>query len=90
MPTTDNNVKNVNNEKNVKKFLPPSVADVEKYCTERNNGINPQQFIDHYESNGWMRGKNKIKDWKACVRTWENKRKEDLKPKQQQLVPDWM
>ena len=37
----------------------------------------PEEFIDHYEANGWMRGNTKIKDWKACVRTWENKRKEN-------------
>ena len=53
------------------RFTPPSVDEVSSYCHERKNGINPQQFVDHYETNGWMRGKTKIKDWKACVRTWE-------------------
>ena len=53
------------------RFIPPSVDEVSNYCRERKNGINPQQFVDHYETNGWMRGKTKIKDWKACVRTWE-------------------
>lgn len=59
------------NHKPVTKFKPPSVDQVEKYCKERNNGINPESFINYYQTNGWMRGKNKIKDWKACVRTWE-------------------
>lgn len=65
--------KNVKNEKNVKKkeTIPPKLKDVEKYCLERKNNINPESFIDHYETNGWMRGKNKIKSWKACIRTWE-------------------
>lgn len=54
------------------RFVPPVLQDIKAYCTERKNTINPQSFLDHYESNGWMRGKNKIKDWKACVRTWEN------------------
>lgn len=59
------------------RFAPPSVKQVREYCQQRNNGINPDDFINHYEANGWMRGKTKIKDWKACVRTWENKRGND-------------
>ena len=62
---------NVNEKKRA--FAPPSLEEVSKYCLERSNGINPQEFIDHYEANGWFRGKTKIKDWKACARTWEAK-----------------
>ena len=29
--------------------------------------------MDYYESKGWMIGKNKMKDWKASIRTWEKK-----------------
>ena len=54
-----------------KRFVPPTLDEVAAYCAERGNGIDPQQFIDHYEAAGWMRGKTKIKDWRACVRTWE-------------------
>lgn len=53
------------------RFVKPTLAEVTEYCRERNNGIDPQRFIDHYEANGWMRGKTKIKDWQAAVRTWE-------------------
>lgn len=53
------------------KFIPPTVDEVRIYCTERKNKISPQKFIDHYEAVNWMRGKNKIKNWKAAVRTWE-------------------
>lgn len=63
-------------------FKPPTVSEVAAYCSERNNGINAQKFVDHYEANGWMRGKNKIKCWKACVRTWEG-RDAESKPKSQ-------
>lgn len=56
---------------NNKIFKPPTVDDVRAYCTERGNGVNPQPFVDFYESKGWMIGKNKMKDWKAAVRTWE-------------------
>lgn len=63
---------NTTNIDKSKKFKPPTVDEVTEYCNERKNSVNPNKFIDHYESNGWMRGKTKIKDWKACVRTWEN------------------
>jgi hypothetical protein len=33
-------------------------------------------FISHYESNGWKVGKNPMKDWKAAVRTWQQKDKQ--------------
>lgn len=52
-------------------FKPPTLEEVTSYCQERMNGISPRSFIDHYSANGWIRGKTKIKDWKACVRTWE-------------------
>lgn len=57
-------------------FVPPSVEEVRAYCLERGNGIDPQYFVDYYDSNGWMVGKTKMKDWKATVRRWEaNERK---------------
>lgn len=74
--TTNNNRITSNNNR---RFIPPTVDQVKAYCQERNNDIDPDHFVDHYEANGWMRGKSKIKDWKACVRTWEknNKKSED-------------
>jgi hypothetical protein len=58
-------------------FLKPSIEEVKAYCDERKNGIDPEAFINFYESKGWMIGKNKMKEWKAAVRTWEQKRKEE-------------
>ena len=64
------------NKKEVaKRFAPPSVEEVKEYCDERQNGIDAQAFVDFYESKNWMIGKNKMKDWKACVRTWERRNK---------------
>jgi hypothetical protein len=54
-----------------KRFKKPTIQEVNEYCVERNNSVNPESFIDFYESNGWKVGKNPMKDWKACVRTWE-------------------
>ena len=56
---------------NTKRFVPPTVEQVREYCDARGNRIDPAAFVDHYTANGWMRGKNKLKDWKAAVRTWE-------------------
>jgi hypothetical protein len=54
-----------------RRFTPPSLEEVRDYCRERGNTVDPGKFIDFYESKGWMVGKNKMKDWKAAVRTWE-------------------
>ena len=54
-----------------RQFTPPTVEEVKQYCSERHNSVDPQVFVDFYESKGWMVGNNHMKDWKACVRTWE-------------------
>lgn len=54
-----------------KVFKPPTFKEVIAYCLERNNGVDPNRWFNHYESNGWKVGKNKMVDWKAAVRTWE-------------------
>ena len=65
--------KRLNKEKNKRSvFTPPTIEEVIAYCLERQNKVDPQKFIDFYTSKGWMVGKNKMKDWKAAVRTWEN------------------
>lgn len=57
-----------------KKFSPPTVEEVRAYCEQRGNGVDAEAFVNFYESKGWMIGKNKMKDWKAAVRTWERNR----------------
>lgn len=58
-------------KKKPKGFIPPSLQDIQNYCKERKNSINPEKWMSHYESNGWKVGKNPMKDWRAAVRTWE-------------------
>ena len=60
-------------KKSAKRFVAPSVEEVKQYCLERKNSVNPEQFVNFYAAKGWMVGKNKMKDWKACVRTWEQR-----------------
>lgn len=69
------NIDNINNASK-SKFQKPTLEEVKQYCLERNNKIDAEYFIDHYNSNGWKVGKNSMKDWKAAVRTWERRDKE--------------
>jgi hypothetical protein len=70
-------------KKPVKRFVPPTVEQVQEYCDHRCNNVDPQKFVDHYIGNGWVRGRTKIKDWKACVRTWEgNDKPKEIQGKQ--------
>ena len=84
------------------KFTPPSLDEVADYCASRNNGINPQHFIDYYSARGWyLKPGQQVKDWKACVRTWEANEKarspttkrviaQDFKQRDYSDVPDEM
>ena len=56
-----------------KRFKKPSLEEVKEYCLERKNKIDAENFINFYDSKGWKVGNTPMKDWKACVRTWEKK-----------------
>ena len=71
--------KNVN--KDIKKkntiAIPPLRADVVSYCLERKNNIGADAFMNHYDSVGWIIGKKKMVNWKAAIRTWEQRNKDN-------------
>ena len=71
-------------------FQKPTLEEVKEYCDERNNNVNPEHFIDFYESKNWMIGKNKMKDWKACVRTWEKNHKLTKEEERQKRIEEWL
>jgi len=52
-------------------FKKPSIDEIRGYCHERKNHVDPQRFLDYYESNGWRVGRNAMQDWRAAIRTWE-------------------
>lgn len=55
-----------------KRFCPPTLEEIKTYCEERQNDVDAERFFDYYSANGWVQGKGTpIKDWKACIRTWE-------------------
>lgn len=55
------------------RFVPPSIEDVTAYCKERGNRVSAQTFIDFYTAKGWRVGNNPMKDWRAAIRTWEQR-----------------
>lgn len=68
----------VNNEKEGRgvkrpRFSPPSVEEVRAYCEEHDYAVDPERFVDFYQSKGWLVGKSKMKDWKAAVRSWASR-----------------
>jgi hypothetical protein len=68
-----------------RKFTPPTYEEVKAYCDERKNGIDPQHFIDYQESRGWVLSNGKkMVDWKATIRTWEQR---DKKPEPKKIGP---
>ena len=79
----------IRKDKSIKKravpFQKPSIEDIKTYCRERGNNVDAQVFYDFYESKGWMVGKSPMKDWKACVRTWEQRHKKDNKEDEEDL-----
>lgn len=86
-PSTNNNEERMikNEKKNIRgTFKKPSLEDVTQYCSERHNSVDPQKFIDYYDSNGWMVGKNHMKDWKATVRNWERRNGDNVKQEQEE------
>ena len=60
-------------------FVVPSLQEVKDYISEKGYTVDAQRFIDFYESKGWMIGKNKMKDWRAAIRTWTRRPDEILK-----------
>ena len=69
-PTSNQQSTTNNNVKKEKKFIIPTFNDVLEYCMQNNLDVDGVKFINFYESKGWMVGKNKMKDWKAAIRTW--------------------
>lgn len=64
-------------------FHKPTLEEIQAYCTERNNSVDPERWLSHYEANGWKVGRNAMKDWRAAIRTWE---KSEFSTKE---VPTW-
>lgn len=73
-------------EQSAHKFIPPTAEEAEAYAQERQNGINGQYFVDFYQSKNWKVGNSKMIDWKASMRTWENKNRNNGKSNNQNTI----
>jgi hypothetical protein len=104
LPITSNNQQPVTNTKNGKEeptpqkdktkrrkaFTPPTVDEIAAYCQERGNTVDPEGFWAYYEQCGWRTHKGPVKNWKACVITFEKNQKANGKPKQKSIAEiDW-
>lgn len=89
----ENNISNNNTSNNKKeiykeRFIKPTLEEVKAYCTQRNNKIDAQRFIDFYEANNWTDSKgNKVKSWKQKIITWESHQPKQSTKKD--IVPEW-
>lgn len=72
----------VTGKKEIKGFVKPTIEQLKEYMKEQGMNDIAENWLNHYEANGWMVGKNKMKDWKASVRTWKTNQKNNL-PSQQ-------
>lgn len=68
------------------RFTPPTVDEVAEYCRERKNNINAQTFVDFYAAKGWRVGNQPMRDWKASVRTWEQRDNNGAPPQKPRLL----
>lgn len=67
------NINNTLSNKGRTRFQKPTLEEIRHYCKERGNSVDPEKFFNFYESKGWVVGKSPMKDWKAAVRTWEQR-----------------
>lgn len=69
-----------NNTRARTRFTPPTVEEVQAYADEKGYGakeFNAERFVDYYISVGWQVNKKPMKDWRASVRGWVSRYRQD-------------
>jgi len=65
-------------------FIVPTIDDIYEEMKlktdEYNARVQSDRFFNYYDSNGWMVGKNKMKNWRASVAGWINRNKTERRP----------
>ena len=51
-------------------FQPPAVSEVADFCRAHSLSMDAERFVDYYTANGWMAGRNKMRNWQAAARNW--------------------
>ena len=72
----DNVIIKENIKEKAARFIPPTALEVNAYMQEQGMDDLSEKFVNFYEAKGWQIGKNKMKDWKAAVRTWKSNYKD--------------
>ena len=80
-----------NNQEPIKeaRFKEPTLKDITDAIADNNYNVNPNNFFNHYKSNGWKVGKNKMKSWKHALAGW-NARDNESKPLKNKTDADLM
>lgn len=80
-PTINQEPLTINQEpvKTTVRFAAPTVEEVRNYCVEKGYTMDPERFVNFYESKNWMVGKNKMQKWKAACANWEKRNSADEK-----------
>ena len=73
-PYKDSNESLYSPKRGKQSFVAPQLEDIIAYCVDHDFGLDPYEFFDHYQANGWTVGKAKMKDWVATLRNWERRR----------------
>ena len=78
--TINNNIEILKNNKDTRRFTPPTLDEIKDYCLNvRHNSVDYQKFYDYYNAGEWKDSKgNKIKNWKQKVITWEKKDRKEF------------
>lgn len=87
--TSNKKHQTINNKPKTRSFIVPTLQEIQAYCQERKNSVSAEKFLNYYQAKGWMIGKNKMKDWKAAVRTWEGNDKQPQQTKSLFNPDDW-
>lgn len=70
-------------EKNTRRFAPPSEEEVSRQIAEMGYRHSvASEFCNFYGSKNWMVGKNKMSDWRKALGGWESRKSKDAKPDQ--------
>jgi len=87
-----NNDSNLSNNINIKnkRFTKPTLQELISFCNEFALNIDPQQFIDYYDANGWKINKNPMKDWQATARNWHRRNADKITTTKKSNVVDPM
>lgn len=73
------------------KFKKPTIKEITEYCLSRENGIDAEHFWNFYEARDWYVGKNKMKNWKSCIITWEKRNTSSKRGfKRVEPMPEWL